>query len=149
MGKEQAKWNRENVKAASWEDLFSAAGAGLVIVPCILLFILVKLMKIVTSEVTPPPREPSDKAPEDPFLVQIATVLEYIRVREKYKFSNKQLYLDYRNHVQSRARLIFLKEEDVRFIGKVCMRFPRDATALLANPALLDSINGRFRQLNR
>jgi len=144
---------QEERKNTAWENFFSNAGGGLVIVPFLVLFALMRALLFfyvaVKQHITDPATLEAkyDIKPEAPFLVQMATVMEYIRTREKYSFSNKQLFLDYSNHIRLKMRLIFLSDEDVLYIGRLCARNPLEAHKLLLNPSLLDNVKPRIHQV--
>ena len=106
------------------------------------------IMKVIFSTIQtvkedftePPQKEHSELKPIEPFINQLATVLESIRKREGYTFSNKQLYLDYKNFVTGRCKAVFLKDKDLRYIGKLCSRNKTAASDLLDHPEKLDRV---------
>ena len=69
-----------------------------------------------------------ETAEKDSFVVHLATVLEFVRSREKYKCSNRELFLDYVQHVSTKTDLAWLKKGDVVIISHLCSKNPMEAT---------------------
>jgi len=137
-------------KSDDWrEEFFHGAGAALVLVPIFILFLIMRSIFFVYMKASTSMKEPEvgpgEAKPHDSFLVQLATVLEFIRFREKYKFSNRELFLDYVRHVTTKSNLVWLKDADVVYIGSLCSKNSYEATRVLENPKLLDQVQGRFK----
>ena len=71
------------------------------------LYVIIALVKQIKNDMGFSKPEPSDKKPPESFIVKLVTALEFIRNREGYQFSNKQLFLDYLNHITKGNRSDF------------------------------------------
>ena len=78
--------------------------------------------------------------PNEPFLVQLVSTFDHIRSRDKIETSNKELYIDYKNHLTYDEELKHMTPQDVKLIGGICARHTHQWRLLDADPEKLDKI---------
>lgn len=128
------------------EHKFGYNVGGYVIIPCLLVFGLFRLIGYVKekSKEGKVRLEPLESTPSIPFEEELAKILIEVKRRKQYKFSIKQLVVQYRNYIRQKHRPMLLDDKDILKIGALCHHHPDRAIKVLDNPALLDSYIQRF-----